>query len=198
MVVQTDVQRENKLRAYFSKAWLLAFLEGSLAVGIGGYLLLRPAASLESFLRILAGYIAVNGVFKAVAAISGGRLEWWWIRLVGGIVLSVAGVSLFSYPLYDSFIPAQTAAVIAGTLIMTGGILTTTWGVGRGGIFFGEGWVLMSGLLAILFGFILIFSPFVALKTADSLAGAASLLSGTIQLFGAFSLRRRAKKEPSI
>ncbi len=181
-------------KKYVSRTWKAILLEGAIASGVGLYLLIRPAGTLSTLVRVLGVFWFADGLIRFLAS-AGERMELSWTRPAGAVILAALGVLALAYPLYASAIPSalpsEILSMAAALLSLAGGILSVSWGINRGGLIYGDGWTVLSGLFSILAGFILLSAPFILLRAADALIGLLALMTGIGLIINSLGMRRQ-------
>lgn len=87
-------------------------------------------------------------------------VRYWWLLLVGGVILFLIGVVVFAFPV-QSYVDM---AVLFGWLMLLTGVVETIVAVRNTHYVTGRGWMLAWGVIEIVLGLILVFN--VALSSA--------------------------------
>ena len=87
-------------------------------------------------------------------------VRYWWLLLLVGIVLLVAGILVFVYPA-QSYVGLS---VIFGWVMLISGVLEVILSASNRHYVTGRGWMLAGGIIEVILGLILIFN--VALSAA--------------------------------
>ena len=174
-------------QALLASKWWAAALRGVCAILIGSIAIFAPAATLIALVTIFAAYSLVDGVFAIVLAIRGARWHerWSWLALNGVISIATAAVAL----LY----PALTAIAF--------GILFAVWALISGATSIaaalqlssnhGRRWLLLTGLIALFFGFWAVWDVNVGMLAFSYLVGFQASFAGFALLALAYRLRTR-------
>ena len=175
-------------QALLASNWWAAALRGICAILIGSIAIFAPAATLIALVIIFAAYSLVDGVFTIVLAIRGaGRHErWGWLALNGAISIAAAAVALFY--------PAVTAIAF--------GYLFAAWAIMSGATSIaaalelnydhGRWWLLITGLIALFFGFWAVWDVTLGMLALSYLVGFQAFLAGFALLALAYRLRTRS------
>lgn len=174
-------------QALLARNWWAAALRGVCAILIGSIAIFAPAATLVALVMIFAAYSLVDGVFAIVLAIRGARQHerWGWLALNGVISIAAAAVALFY--------PALTAIAF--------GILFGVWALISGATSIvaalqlskdhGRWWLLITGLVALFFGFLAVWDVDLGMLALSYLVGFQAFLAGFTLLALAYKLRTR-------
>lgn len=175
-------------QALLASNWWAAALRGVCAILIGSIAIFAPAATLIALVMIFAAYSLVDGVFAIVLAVRGARQHerWGWLALNGVISIAAAAVAL----LY----PALTAILF--------GILFAVWALISGVTSIvaalqlskdhGRWWLLITGLIALFFGFWAVWDVNLGMIALSYLVGFQAFFAGFALLALAYRLRMRS------
>ncbi|KXU31491.1 hypothetical protein A0J57_17020 [Sphingobium sp. 22B] len=173
--------------ALLASNWWAAALRGVCAILVGSIAIFAPAVTLLVLIMIFAAYSLVDGVFAVVLAIRGARRHerWGWLALNGVISIAAAAVALFY--------PVVTAVAF--------GILFAVWALISGatsiiaalhlGNDHGRWWLLISGLIALFFGFWAVWDVNLGMLALSYLVGFQAFFAGFALLALAYRLRAR-------
>ena len=174
-------------QALLASNWWAAAIRGVCAILIASIAIFAPAVTLVALVMIFAAYSLVEGVFAIVLAIRGARQHerWGWLALNGIVSIVAAGVALFY--------PAATAIAF--------GILFGVWALISGATSIiaalqlsndhGRWWLLLSGLIALFFGFMALWDVDLGMLALSYLVGFQALFAGFALLALAYRLRTR-------
>jgi uncharacterized membrane protein HdeD (DUF308 family) len=174
-------------QALLASNWWAAALRGVCAILIGSIAIFAPAVTLVALVMIFAAYSLVDGVFAIVLAIRGARQHerWGWLALNGLVSIAAAAVALFY--------PAATAIAF--------GILFGVWALISGATSIiaalqlsndhGRWWLLLTGLIALFFGFMALWDVDLGMLALSYLVGFQALFAGFTLLALAYRLRTR-------
>jgi uncharacterized membrane protein HdeD (DUF308 family) len=170
--------------------WWLVLIRGVLAVIFGLYALFSPASALLALVFVYGFYAIFDGVTALVVGFRHrGTSHWGW-HIVQGVVSVLAG-------LVALFWPGLTALVLV--------LIIAAWSIVLGATEIVEAftarrhgssswvWLLIGGIVGILFGIVLIASPAAGALTLLWVIGAFALVLGVVHVVWAFRLRRAAK-----
>jgi len=153
------------VRDTIRKRSLLFLIQGGVMVVAGVLALLFPALMSTGLIEVLGWLLVISGVFQSITLIGATQVPYSWMQLVSTALQIIVGYLLISHP---------EAGVVAITLLML--VLFMVGGIAR--VVFALmirpmpdwGWILASGLIAILCAIVLI----------GNLPGAAAWLLGIL------------------
>jgi uncharacterized membrane protein HdeD (DUF308 family) len=162
--------------------WALA-LRGLFAVLFGLLTFFMPGITLLTLVLLFGAYVLLDGIFDFVAAIRSPSHHW--ALILEGIVGIIAGILTFTWPGITAMVLLYLVAFWA---IFTG-VLEIVAGIRLREVLTGEIWLILMGVLSLLFGlFILIFPSAGALALLFWI-GAYALVFGFMLIVLAFRLR---------
>ena len=171
-----------------ARHWWAIALRGAAAIIFGILAFVMPGVTLAVLVLLFGAYALVDGVFNVIAALSGrsGEQSWWWL-LIEGLVSVAAGLVTF-------FMPGLTALtlvyVIAAWAIITG-VLEIVAAVRLRKVISNEWWLVLSGVLSIVFGGVIAAYPGAGALALVFWIGAYAVVFGVFLVALAFRLRRR-------
>jgi uncharacterized membrane protein HdeD (DUF308 family) len=173
--------------ALLASNWWAAALRGVCAILIGSIAILAPAVTLIALVMIFAAYSLVDGVFAIVLAIRGARRHerWGWLTLNGVISIAAAAVALF-YPA----ITAIAFGILFAVWALISGMTSIVAALQLSGDH-GRWWLLLSGLIALFFGFWAVWDVNLGMLALSYLVGFQALFAGFTLLALAYRLRTR-------
>lgn len=146
------------------KHWWVILIVGLLAIGVGIWMLFRPGLAYEALSIVFAVSFLVGGIGSCYFAIVNRKNTpaWGW-NLVCGLLILVLGIILVTSP----GMSAGTLIYYVGFAIVFGGFNTIglAFALKNAGSSSGWGWNLALGIIIIILGFILMFSPLLAILT---------------------------------
>ncbi len=182
----------GELRQSINALWWLMLLRGVMLVILGIYAMFLPGKAAETLIAVLGIFLIIDGVFLLIAGLSGNYPSRSWI-IVRGIVSILIGIFVFAHPLAIGVIAAKVILyVIALGAILTGLFEVVSAVVDRDEME-GEGWMFLSGSLAILFGVMMFMAPLLFAEIFVRVLGVFALIYG-ISLFTMAVRVRRAGK----
>ena len=177
--------------ALLASNWWAAAIRGVVAILIGSFAILAPAATLLALVMIFAAYSLVDGVFAIVLAVRGARAHerWGWLAFNGVVSIAAAAIAiLFPGPTIVAFAILFAAwAIVSGSASIAAGI-----GLGRS---HGRWWLIAGGVVTVLFGIWAVFDIGLGMLALSYLFGFQALLAGFTLLALAYQLRGRRAEE---
>lgn len=160
---------------------------GLLFVGVGVWVFLTPIASYLTLAFLFSLAFLISGILEIVSAIGASKTSenWGW-TLVGGIIDFLIGLLLIFQPA----ISVVVLPLFIGFAILFRSIMSVGWSIRLKKIGIRDwGFLLLLGILGILFSFILLFNPLFAGFTIVFYTAIAFVIAGIIQIV--FALRSR-------
>ncbi len=136
--------------------WWAIALRGVAGIIFGVLAFVMPVLTLAALVMLFGAYALVDGIFNVVAAASGrSGARSWWALLVAGLVGIGAGLVTF-------FMPGLTALALAYVIAAWAiaiGVLEIIAAIRLRKAIRNEWWLAASGVLAIVFGVLLMLAP---------------------------------------
>lgn len=152
----TTMSANQSIRNY----WWVLLLQGLAAIGFGLFLLFQPAVTLVVMTTFMGAYWLVDGIFKAIGALSGQHGDRsWWLLLLSGVLGIVGGLIVMSQPILSTLVTQLFFVYMLAAQALIGGILSIIWAVRVRNEIQGEGWIIIGGILGILLAVLLISAP---------------------------------------
>ncbi|UYP18840.1 HdeD family acid-resistance protein [Rhodococcus sp. Z13] len=176
--------------ALFKQIWWVVLLRGILAVLFGVIALAWPGITVWALVVVFAAYSIVDGIVLAVQSVRDKAEGWgWWLAM--GVVSVIAGLVALFWPGITALVLLYVIAFYAILFGITGIV---------GGIRFRKlhesGWVwsVLAGVIAVLFGIVLLIFPGEGILGLIVLLGIYAILFGVLLIVLAFQVRSAAKK----
>ena len=162
--------------------WWLVLLEGGFAAIFGFLLLIAPGATLVFLVQVLGFYLLIEGILRIVSIFTDSSL-WGW-KLAVGIIGIFAGIVVLQHPLWSAVIVPTYLVFIIGFLALFQGVVSLIH------TFQGGGWgVGILGILAIIFGLVLVFNPVIGLVALPFVLGVQMIFGGVAAVLVSFYIR---------
>lgn len=172
-----------------SKNWWVLVIRGVLLIALGAYALLMPEVTLAAYCFVLGIFLLIDGIVSVIAGVVAKVDSKLW-TIVRGVIEILIGLVIVAQPAMFATVAALTIVfIIAFTLIFNGGLEIFVAIRDRKKIQ-GEGWLILIGVLTILFGVVLLGSPLFAASLFIMIAGAFNIVYGVLMIVTAFQLRR--------
>jgi len=166
--------------------WWAVLVQGIFAIIIGILLLTYPGATTLVIVQFIGIYWLVSGIFSLVGIFMD-RSMWGW-KLFAGVIGILAGLAIMRHPLWSTFMLPTVLVIFLGINGLIMGV------IGLIAAFTGSGWGAgILGVLSILFGLLLLFSPFVAALALPWVYGVLGIAGGISAIFVAFRQRGEVK-----
>ena len=166
--------------------WWAVLIQGIFSIIIGILLLTYPGATTLVIIQFIGIYWMVTGIFSLVGIFMD-RSMWGW-KLFAGVIGILAGLAIMRHPLWSTFMLPTVMVIfmgVSGLFIGVAGLI---------GAFKGSGWAAgILGALSILFGLLLLFSPFLAALALPWVYGILGIAGGIAAIFAAFRQRGEEK-----
>jgi uncharacterized membrane protein HdeD (DUF308 family) len=176
---------ENKMGAITLYPWWIILVLGIAVLILGMSFLAWPYLTLMLVVTFVGAYWFVSGIFSLVSLlVDRSQLGW---KLLIGILGVIAGIVILMYPLFSTvLVPAMLVIFIGVWGLMIGAVHlaqafgTTDWGSG------------FIGLLAIIFGILILANPFIAVALLPFIFGGIGVVGGVIAIILSFQFRKIA------
>ena len=174
--------------------WIWAF-RGLVAIVFGVLTFVWPGASIESLVLIFGFYAIMDGIFAVVEAFKRAHTDkrWWALLLEGlaGVVLGAVAV-MFPGSVAVAFV------YVLGLWAIVTGVLEIIQAIRARHEIQGEGWLILGGVLSVVFGVVVALFPNVGAIALIWLLGGYAIGFGIIMLIMAYNLRKvRATSGPA-
>jgi uncharacterized membrane protein HdeD (DUF308 family) len=169
------------------KNWWMILLKGTLLIIFGILAFLRPGITMTSLVIWFAAFMIADGVISLAAVISNwNSREDKWLLVAEGALGVLLGILIFRRPVvFEVFI-----AYLIGFWAIFSGISKIAMAIQLRKEMEGEGWLVLSGILSILFGIIIFAQPMTGIATLMWIAGTFAVLVGILMIFLSLKLRR--------
>jgi uncharacterized membrane protein HdeD (DUF308 family) len=168
--------------------WWLVLLRGVVLLILGGYLLFRPATSMDILTKVLGIYLVAEGVIALLVALLGKTPSRGWTA-VRGVLVILAGIFVFAHSTVVAEVAAELVLYLIAFVAILSGILDIVAAIQDRKEMEGEGWLILSGVLTILFGVLLAMAPLTFGLVLVRILGAFAILSGISFIVLAFRMR---------
>lgn len=172
--------------------WKLIMARGIFLIAVGLILLLFPKGTLTTLIFIMGIYWFIDGIVTVINALHRKKTyaRWWWGALAGGLGI-VAGVIVLAKPFSSTVLTTSFLMWFLGIVAVINGISGLMTGIRLNKINQGERSMIWGGIFSIVFGFVLMSSPFTSALVIIKLIGSFALFAGIITLL----LANRVKKK---
>lgn len=175
--------------------WGLILVRGIIMILLGIILLAWPMATLTTLLMFMGAWWLVDGITTIVKSIKGRKeLEVWGWGIFTGILGAIAGIIVLSHPALSAILTTSFFVWFLGIAAAIYGINGIVTGIRLRKEVEGEWSMLLGGVFSIIFGIILLTSPFIAVLTMIKIMGVVALIGGIAIVIVAYSVRKKAKQ----
>ncbi|OBA33427.1 hypothetical protein A5767_15260 [Rhodococcus sp. 852002-51564_SCH6189132-a] len=186
----SSVSSNDPFRSLLKQIWWVVLLRGILAVLFGVVALVWPGITVWALVVVFAAYAIIDGIVLVVQSVRDKPEGWgWWLAM--GVVSVLAGLVALFWPGITALALLYVIAFYAILFGITGIV---------GGIRFRKvpesGWVwsVLAGVVAVLFGIVLLIFPGEGILSLIVLLGIYAILFGVLLVILAFQARSTAKK----
>jgi uncharacterized membrane protein HdeD (DUF308 family) len=188
--IRTDVRSDHASQALAQNWWLIA-LRGVLAIIFGIIALVLPGPTMLSLVLLFSAYMLVDGIVgivSAVRAIRNKEDRWSWL-IVEGLLNIAIGVVAFLWP---GITVLAFVLLVAAWAIVTGAAMTVA--AFRLNVDHGRWWLLLGGLVSLIYGALLVAAPLIGAVVLTWWMGAYAIAFGVALLVLSFRLRSRQQE----
>lgn len=173
-------------RGFMGRSWGILMAFGVIAIIFGLFAIFRPLAAIAAMTWIMGIMALAEGVTSLVtlATVPAGAHKRWLVFY--GVISVLFGL----FAIFNPLSMASALLVLVGLWLIVAGVNRLILGlrVRRGGP--GEGWTVLSGVIALLLGIALVVSPLSGLIATALWIGILALLFGIAQTVAALRLRK--------
>ena len=182
---------DTNVKAAAKAVWWLVLLRGIFMVIFGVIALVSPDIALLTLVWVFGFYAILDGIAAIVIGIrTRGEPHWVW-TIVQGVVSVLAGVIALFWP--GPTILALVLIIAVWSIVLGVTQIVEAFTARRQGSS-SWGWMLVSGIVGILFGIVLIASPAAGALTLLWVIGGFALVFGVVLIVWAFRLRGAARE----
>ncbi|MEO3385383.1 HdeD family acid-resistance protein [Mesorhizobium sp. CAU 1741] len=192
-ISSTDSPKTEAMNDMLANNWWAVALRGVVAILFGIAAFAMPFLTMLSLVVVFAAFSFVDGVFGIVMSVRGARKgeRWVWLLLSGILSIFASAVAIL-WPGITAL--AFVILVAAWALISGTSMLISAF---RLKIDHGRVWLVVGGVASIIFGVLLVISPFIGALVLTFWAGAHALVLGATLLVLAYRLRSHSTGLPS-
>jgi uncharacterized membrane protein HdeD (DUF308 family) len=175
-----------------AKLWWLPLLRGVLLIIIGLYALLTPGMTVAALMRVAGVFVILDGILAVAAGIAGETSSRGW-TIARGAVGILVGIFVFAHPYAIAGIAATMLLTIIALVIVVAGVMEIVGAVRDRHEIEGEGWLILGGALAVLFGVLVFIAPISFGRLIVQILGVYAIIFGISLVSVAFRVRRFGK-----
>ena len=193
MAESTAVTSRQRAAQALGSLWWLPLVRGLFLLVVGGYALFRPGMTATVLVQVIGVFLIADGALAIVAGILGEVPSRAW-TIVRGVLAILAGVFVFANPVLVAGVTAVALLyVVAFTSILVG-VLEIVAAIRDRKEIEGEGWMILGGVLSVVFGAILLMAPISFGLLIVRILGVFAAVAGISLIVFAFRLRRLGKR----
>jgi len=182
----------NKVKEIDSALWKLLMSRGITLIIAGLVLLLFPQATLTVLIIILGIFWLVDGILTTVKSIRGRKIiEAWGWGIFTGVLGIIAGLVVLSHPLTSTILTTSFLIWFLGISAVIYGISGLVTGIRLRKESKGEWSMILGGIISVIFGIILMVSPFVSALVIIKTMGLVALIGGISVCIVAFRIKKK-------
>lgn len=172
------------------KNWWMLLLKGVLLILFGILAILNPGITLTVFVVWFAIFMMFDGVISLIGVFSNWNTEEdKWILVAEGVLSLLLGFLVYRKPeTFVSFI-----AFLISFWAIFSGIYRVAMAIQLRKEIEGEGWLILSGILSILFGVIVFAQPGIGIATLMMIIAIFAILVGILLIVLSLKLRKSGK-----
>jgi uncharacterized membrane protein HdeD (DUF308 family) len=192
MSESTAISPRERVAESLGRLWWLPMLRGLLLIILGGYALFRPGMTALALTQVVGIFVIADGILAIVAGILGQAPSRFWTT-VRGVLAILIGIFVFGHPFAVGAIAATIVLYIIAFGAIASGILEIVAAIRDRKEIEGEVWLILGGVLAILFGLLLLMTPLAFGVLIVQILGAYAIIFGISLIALAFRARKLAE-----
>jgi len=173
--------------------WWLPLLRGIFLLILGGYALFRPGMTAAVLTQVIGIFLIADGVLAILAGIVGDVPSRVW-TIVRGVLAILIGIFVFANPVLVAGVTATALLYVLAFTAIVVGCMEIFAGIRDRKEIEGEGWLILGGVLTVIFGVLLLIAPLSFGMLVVRILGIFAILSGISLIIFAFRLRGFGKK----
>jgi uncharacterized membrane protein HdeD (DUF308 family) len=191
--IMNDVQ-SNAAGDNLAQNWWLFTLRGIFGILFGLIALIFPGPTMLSIVIVFSAYMLVDGVAGIISAMRAIRRkeDRWGLLIFEGLLNIAVGIVAFLWP---GVTVIAFVLLVAAWAIVTGALMTTAGF--RLNIDHGRWWLILGGLLSLVYGVLLIATPLIGALVLTWWIGAYAFAFGVVLIIFSFKLRARQHERAS-
>lgn len=180
--------RRQEVPKAISSLWWLPLVRGILLVILGTYALFRPGMSMLVLTQVVGIFIIAEGILAIIAATMGETPSRGW-SILRGVLAILVGIFVFGHSALVAGLTATFVMYLIAIAAIVLGALEIIAAIQDRKQIEGEGWLILGGVLAIVFGILLFIAPVAFTEMFVRILGAFAILNGIALIVLAFRIR---------
>lgn len=169
-----------------ARNWSWVLLRGLVALIFGLLTMFNPGIALITLVLLYGAFAFADGVFEVVSVIANrGREPHWVAVLIAGLAGILVGIITFVAP----GVTATVLLLLIGAWAVITGVLEITAAIRMRREISGEWWLMLAGVLSVIFGVLLFARPAAGALAVVLWIGAYAIIVGIVRIALAFRLR---------
>jgi uncharacterized membrane protein HdeD (DUF308 family) len=185
---QPTVSSSHPVLSEVARLWWLPLLRGIMMVILGVYALLSPGVTVAIFVQVFGFFLAFDGVLAIIAGVTGEVPSRGW-TIARGVLAVIVGILVVGNPVFVAGIAAVWFVYLLGFAAIVSGAIEVFAAIRDRNQIEGEGWLILGGVIAVIFGILLLSAPLLFANTIVRIMGAVAIVGGIASII--FSLRLR-------
>lgn len=171
------------------KNWWVWVLMGILYIVLGGFLFVKPFESFVILAQFMVIFFFVTGLFEIFYAITNRNVAGWGFNLAMGVLQVFIGGYIIKHS--NEGFPEMTLIFLIMFWLIFYGISAISFSISLRKMGVAAWWLtLIIGILALLVGFSIPYSPAGGIVFMTTLLGISALMIGIYSLYFGFTIRR--------
>ncbi|MFC4604043.1 HdeD family acid-resistance protein [Rhodococcus kronopolitis] len=172
--------------------WWSVVLRGVIAIVFGIVALAWPQVTVHALVFVIGIYWILDGLVTAARAVAARSVTsgWmWW--LLAAVVSVAAGIAVLVWPEITALVFVYMVgfwAILIGVLEVLGAFQVRSAGGAH------WGWLLVAGIVAVVFGLVLVIFPGDGIIGLIKVIGVFAIIEGVLLLVAAWQVRTAAKR----
>lgn len=177
-----------------SRNWWMVLLRGLLAITFGVLTFTQTGITLAAMILFVGAFALIEGVMATIASIRVRRMDRdWWVLLMEGLFGVAIGLITFLNPA----ITVLALSFYIATWAVTLGVLRIVSAIQLRRVIKGEVWLILSGLVSMLFGVLMLVFPGAGALALVAYVGVWAMLTGFALVLLSIRLRNLGKEPAS-
>jgi uncharacterized membrane protein HdeD (DUF308 family) len=170
------------------KHWYLPLILGIIFIAIGVWAIITPEATYLSLALLFSVAFFAIGILEITFSISFRKqLDGWGWSLASGILGLIIGLILIIHPQ----ISIITLPLFVGFVVLYHSMMAIAWSIEFKKYKIPDwGWLLFTGIVGVIFSFILLWNPFFAGLTVAVFTGIALITVGIFHIYFSIGLKK--------
>ena len=189
IITPQEAQIKTVINKYMSCSWGQLLFRGLIALFLGIYAFASPGKMLLILVIVNAAFWIIDGIFMLFASASKNvNSSHRWLVLLQAVIGIIAGIVVFSYPVFSTFFLVWMTVIIIAVITMISGIKEIILGSRTK-----NGWLIFGGIIYVLFSLVILHAPILAGGTLVRFIGIFVAIGGLALTVFSFKLRSAQK-----